>query len=89
MNVVRVLNEQQNLQRVGFRLEVCEIEKRLELTGFIKNLDNGDVMAEFQGPENKIMYLISFMKSLKRIRINNKVVEKIEVERKDRGFMRR
>lgn len=77
------------VQRVGFRLEVCEIAKRLELTGFIKNLDNGDVMAEFQDPENKIMYLISFMESLKRIRINNKVVEKIEVERKDRGFMRR
>ena len=51
------------VQKVGFRLEVCELAKRLELTGFCENLERGDVMVELQGPDNKIKYLISFMES--------------------------
>lgn len=76
------------VQKVGFRLEVCELAKRLELTGFCKNLDNGNVMAELQGPDNKIKYLISFMESLKRIQINHKVMEELDVVEKERGFLR-
>lgn len=68
------------VQNVGFRLEVNELSKRLGLTGFCRNLENGDVEAQLQGPENKIKYLISFMESLKRIRIDNKVIEELEVE---------
>ena len=63
------------VQKVGFRQEVTEPALRLELTGFCRNLENGDVLAEFQGPANKITFLLSFMDSLKRIRIRRKVVE--------------
>lgn len=77
------------VQKVGFRLEVCELAKKLELTGFCKNLNNGDVLAEFQGSENKIRYLISFMESLKRIKINNKVIEELEPDQKEKEFFRR
>ena len=38
------------VQKVGFRLEVCELAKRLELTGYCRNLENGDVETEIQGP---------------------------------------
>lgn len=76
------------VQRVGFRLEVCELAKRLELTGFCKNLENGDVMAELQGSDNKIRYLISFMEALKRIKIKNKVIEEIEVNSKEMEFVK-
>ena len=62
------------VQKVGFRLEVSELARRLELTGFCQNLENGDVLAELQGPDNKIQYLISFMESLKRIKIRSKVI---------------
>lgn len=57
------------VQKVGFRLEVCEMSKRLNLVGYCKNLENGDVVAELQGEEDKINYLLSFMNSLKRIKI--------------------
>lgn len=74
------------VQKVGFRLEVCELAKRLKLTGFCKNLENGDVMAELQGADNKITYLISFMEFLKRIKIKNKVIEELEVDKTETEF---
>lgn len=74
------------VQKVGFRLEVCELTKRLNLTGFCQNLENGDVLAELQGQDNKIQYLISFMESLKRIKIENKVIEELEVDGKETEF---
>lgn len=77
------------VQKVGFRLEVCELAKRLTLTGFCENLENGDVLVEVQGSDNKISYLISFMESLKRIKIKHKVMEALEVDQKERGFSRR
>lgn len=76
------------VQKVGFRLEVCELAKRLELTGYCRNLENGDVMAELQGTEVKIKYLISFMESLKRIKIKNKMIEEMEVDEKETGFVK-
>lgn len=77
------------VQKVGFRLEVCELAKRLELSGFCKNLENGDVMAELQGPDHKIKYLIAFMEKLKRIKIKNKIIEELEVDEKETEFVKR
>ena len=76
------------VQKVGFRLEVCELAKRLELTGFCKNLENGDVMAELQGFNNRIMYLMSFMDSLKRIKIKSKIIKKLEVDKTETEFVK-
>lgn len=77
------------VQHVGFRLEVCELAKRLGLTGYCENLENGYVLAEFQGMENKITFLISFMESLKRIRIRRKVVKRLELVPAETGFEKR
>lgn len=77
------------VQKVGFRLEVSELAKRLGLTGFCENLPGGDVLAEFQGPENKIRFLVSFMESLKRIRITRKIVELLPVRADETGFGRK
>lgn len=74
------------VQKVGFRLEVCELAKRLDLTGYCRNLENGDVLAELQGPENKIRFLLTFMGSLKRIKITNRVMEELPVIPKEIGF---
>lgn len=74
------------VQKVGFRLEVCELAGKLGLTGFCKNLENGDVLAELQGSENKVKYLIAFMESLKRIKIKNKVIEELEVDAEEMEF---
>lgn len=67
------------VQKVGFRLEVCEMSKRLNLVGYCKNLENGDVVAELQGQENKINYLLSFTNSLKRIKIEGMRKEELSL----------
>ena len=73
------------VQNVGFRLEVAELAKNLGLTGFCENLPDGDVYAQLQGPENKILYLVSFMESLVRIRITEKIMEELPLQ-EERGF---
>ena len=76
------------VQKVGFRQEVRELALRLGLTGFCKNLENGDVAAELQGPENQIQFLLTFMESLKRIKIRQKVVEEIPLISGETTFLR-
>ena len=69
------------VQKVGFRQEVTELALRLELTGFCRNL-------EFQGPANKITFLLAFMDSLKRIKIRRKVMEDLPLLPGETGFSR-
>ncbi len=57
------------VQHVGFRIALEQMAKRLELTGWVKNMENGDVVAEIQGFESRIRFLLKFMGSLKRIKI--------------------
>lgn len=76
------------VQKVGFRLEVCELAGRLGLTGWCRNLENGDVLAEFQGPTERIDFLIAFMESLKRIKIREKTVEELEIVPGETGFLK-
>ena len=57
------------VQHVGFRLELEQMANRLGLTGWVKNLEDGGVQAEIQGYESRIRYLLKFMRSLKRIKI--------------------
>ena len=72
---------------MGFRLETCELAKRLGLTGFCQNLENGDVLAELQGPENRIHFLISFMESLKRIKIEHKEISVLDIDPTETEFL--
>lgn len=75
------------VQKVGFRLETSELAKRLGLTGFCQNLENGDVLAELQGPEDRILFLISFMEHLKRIRIRRKTITRPEIRPDETDFL--
>ncbi|QER67308.1 acylphosphatase [Paucilactobacillus nenjiangensis] len=38
------------VQRVGFRWSVVSLAQRLNIKGFVKNLPNGDVYIEAEGP---------------------------------------
>lgn len=77
------------VQHVGFRLEVCELAKKLRLTGWCENLENGDVRAEIQGADSRIQYLIAFMESLKRIKIKHKTIEKLPINEGETSFVKR
>ncbi|HBH11879.1 MAG TPA: acylphosphatase, partial [Clostridiales bacterium] len=57
------------VQKIGFRMEMDMIAKRIGLTGWVRNNDSGSVEAEVQGEKNKIDYLKQQMKSLKRAKI--------------------
>ena len=76
------------VQKVGFRLEVYELAKRLGLTGYCRNLENGDVLAELQGEKNKIRFLVAYMESLKRIRIRKKIVKRMQIDVAEREFLK-
>ena len=76
------------VQKVGFRLEVCQLAGRLGLTGWCMNLEDGDVLAEFQGSAERIDFLVSFMESLKRIRIRRKIVTPMTPIPGETGFRR-
>lgn len=68
------------VQGVGFRYEAWLIAENLGLTGFARNLPNGDVLMEVQGPKNKILHLIHCMESIRRIYIENKVIEELPLK---------
>ena len=74
------------VQGVGFRFECYQLALELGLTGWVENQADGTVLGEFQGPENRIAYLISFLESLKRIVIEEKIMEEIPLIPNDRGF---
>ncbi|HNZ83120.1 MAG TPA: acylphosphatase [Sedimentibacter sp.] len=59
------------VQKVGFRLEIYELAKRLNLTGSVSNMKNGDVRLEIQGEKEKILFLTGHMRSLKRAKVRN------------------
>ena len=68
------------VQGVGFRYETWTIAQKLLLAGFVENLPNGDVYAEIEGPENKIMYLVECLKSIPRIQIDKVQMEEIKIQ---------
>ena len=74
------------VQNIGFRLEASELAKRLGLTGWVKNLPDGRVEGEFQGTQEKIDFLVKFMSSLKRIRIDKAERSPMETKENDTLF---
>ena len=75
------------VQKVGFRQEVTELAQRLDLTGFCQNLPDGSVLAEIQGPSNRVQYLVTFMKSLKRIQIRELHRQSLPLLPSEEGFV--
>lgn len=74
------------VQKVGFRLEVYELANRLELSGWVQNTNDRSVEAELQGEQEKIDFLIEFMRSLKRASVRE-VVRKQQAVRKESEFI--
>ena len=77
------------VQRVGFRAQLALLADRLGLTGFCHNKPNGDVIAEIQGPENKILYAIRCMGVLDRIHVKDKKAKHIPILKNEKGFLKR
>ena len=76
------------VQKVGFRLELAQLAQRLNLTGHCRNLPDGDVLAQIQGSEERIQYLLHFMGSLKRIRIRRQTITPLPLVADEASFLR-
>lgn len=75
------------VQKVGFRLEVYELAKRLNLTGWVRNRADKTVEAEIQGEEEKIVFLIHFLKSLKRASVKKVEITELSLANEENHFM--
>ncbi|TSI07915.1 acylphosphatase [Lysinibacillus sp. BW-2-10] len=74
------------VQKVGFRLEVFHLAERLNLTGWVKNLEDGSVEGEFQGDASKIEFLVACMKSLKRASVRNVTALELQISEGEKDF---
>ncbi len=74
------------VQKVGFRLEISCLAKRMKLTGWVKNLEDGSVEAELQGEESKIYFLVKCMQSLKRASVKNVTMINVPIIKDENNF---
>lgn len=74
------------VQFVGFRFQSKYLADSLGLTGYVQNLDNGDVLMEVQGRERTIDDLIICLHQRKPIRIDSMEEEYLALKEKEKGF---
>ncbi|MBS4201254.1 acylphosphatase [Bacillus sp. FJAT-49732] len=74
------------VQKVGFRLEIHCIAQRMNLTGWVKNLEDGSVEAEIQGEESKIDFLVKCMQSLKRASVKKVTMIDLPINEDEETF---
>ncbi len=69
------------VQGVGFRYHSTVLARQLGLTGWVRNLDDGDVEMEIQGkPETIELFLASLGKTSRYIQIDAmKIIEQEEI----------
>ena len=80
MNVVRKhIIFSGRVQGVGFRYTACYLARPLGLTGWVKNLWDGDVEMEVQGDEASIARLVEGLHQGRFIRIERMETEMIPV----------
>ena len=67
------------VQGVGFRYEVWRIAEKIGVTGFAKNLPDGNVLVEIQGEKNRLLYIVEYMKNIPRIYIEKVVLDEVDL----------
>jgi len=74
-----IINVYGLVQGVFFRYTTRKVARKLGLTGIVKNMPDGSVYIEAEGPENKLLELLEFAKKGP----NYAKVEDIKYEFKD------
>ena len=75
------------VQGVFFRYTTRKVARNLGLTGVVKNLPNGSVFIEAEGPEDKLIELLKFAKKgPKSAKVEKIEYEYKEVQHKFKGF---
>ena len=75
------------VQGVGFRWRLLNLANRLNVTGYARNLYNGDVEVEVQGDENAVdAFFKETFRDDRFIRIDDYAIKEIPVDEDDREF---
>lgn len=74
------------VQKVGFRLEIQDLAKRLGLVGNVKNEKDDQVELEIQGEEKKILFVVDNMKKLKRANVTHVEISEVPLVRGEIDF---
>ena len=74
------------VQGVGFRYRASYAARSLNITGWVRNEDDGTVEMEAQGSEEQINRMLSMLNKDSYIRIENMDITNLPVEEKERGF---
>jgi len=75
------------VQGVFFRYSTRKVARNLGLTGIVKNLPDGSVYIEAEGPEDKLIELLKFAKKgPKSANVESVKYEYMEVQHKFKGF---
>jgi len=76
------------VQGVGYRYTVRTIANRLNLTGSVRNLDNGNVEIEVQGKKEEIdEFLKEVLKNRRFIQIYDYQIKKIPIKEQESSFI--
>ena len=67
-----------DVQFVGFRYTACLVARRLNLSGWVRNLPDGRVEAELQGAVSDLRRFLLQMKSQPHIRITHYTITPID-----------
>ena len=73
------------VQGVGFRWQLMNIAKRYKLSGYVRNLDNGNVEAEVQGADVDL-FLKDSLKNDSFARVDNYSLRLLPLKEKENGF---
>ncbi len=75
------------VQGVGFRWFVERYATKLNLTGYVKNLNNGSVLVEAEGEENNLKELVNLLqRGPSGSKVDSVDVEWLECEKQSNGF---
>jgi acylphosphatase len=76
-----------HVQGVFFRYTTRKVARKLGLTGIVKNMSDGSVYIEAEGPEDKLVELLDFAKKgPKYARVDDVKFEYEDPEKKYKGF---
>lgn len=74
------------VQGVGFRYVASREARNLGLTGWVKNLDDGSVLMEAQGPEMQIEMLLMHLYNARYIGIHNMEAKILPLKGGEKSF---
>lgn len=75
------------VQGVGFRMFTQQTARKLGLTGWVKNLNNGDVTMEVQGAPETIDELIARLKRGNKFsKVTRMEVQDLDVDKEEKSF---